>query len=95
VAFGNSFLMDSHSGLEKPPQKRLRLSHSSHRPGGGNQVKEKRGRKEIEEGLVETAVTVEIRNRWPLAIVSWMDFLNGLEKPPQKRLRLSHSFPQV
>jgi hypothetical protein len=34
-AFGNIFLMISTSCLEKPPQKRLRLSHSSHSADGG------------------------------------------------------------
>jgi|SRR5215831_7828929 len=33
-AFGDFFLMISTSSLEKPPQKSLRLSHSSHSAGG-------------------------------------------------------------
>jgi hypothetical protein len=35
VAFGDIFIDDFHRCLEKPPQRTLRLFHSSHRPGGG------------------------------------------------------------
>jgi hypothetical protein len=34
VAYGGFFLMISTSGLEKPPQKTLRLSHIYHSPAG-------------------------------------------------------------